>query len=205
MLLMKVSKYWKIVEFRKIPIKTKNCKTFYDTQTARRLEEIIQPSSPLPPQLSISPDKILLRLRNKNFLREINRNIQTFAFKVLQESSSWPSGNGAVQIFFLTPNRNIFAGKFVNRESFLTLLCVSVSSKLTWSWINSNWFHDIQAPKTSILCFCKNKILIVWLFTPYKPRKYCSPINASFHQSLFLWSGVTCIIVFLNLKVSQEY
>ena len=57
----------------------------------------------------------------QNFLREIYRNIQTFAFKVLQESSSWASGNGAVQMIFLTPNRNIFAGKFVNWESFLAV------------------------------------------------------------------------------------
>ena len=75
-------------------------------------------SLPNPP---ISPDKILLLLWNKNFLREIYRNIQTFAFKVLQESSSWASGNGAVQMFFLTPNRNMFAGKFVNWESFLAV------------------------------------------------------------------------------------
>ena len=35
----------------------KNCKTSYETQTASRLKEIIQP--PPPP---IPPDKILLRL-----------------------------------------------------------------------------------------------------------------------------------------------
>ena len=41
----------------------------------------------------------------------IYRNIQTFAFKVLQEGSSCASRNGAVQMFFLTPNRNMFAVK----------------------------------------------------------------------------------------------
>ena len=61
---MKISKYWKIVEFRKISIKMKNCKTFYETETANRLQEIIQP-----PQLPIPLDKILLRLWNKNLLR----------------------------------------------------------------------------------------------------------------------------------------
>ena len=71
----------------------KNCKTFYETQTASRLKEIIL-------QPPIPPDKTLLRFWNKNFFREIYRNIQTFAFKVLQESSSWVSGNGAVQSFF---------------------------------------------------------------------------------------------------------
>ena len=41
---------------------------------------------------------------------EIYRNIQTFAFKVLQDYSSLASRNDAVQMFFLTPNRNMFAG-----------------------------------------------------------------------------------------------
>ena len=36
----------------------------------------------------ILSDKILLRLCNKHFLKEIYRNIQSFAFKVLQESNS---------------------------------------------------------------------------------------------------------------------
>ena len=45
---MKVSKYLKIVEFRKISIKMKNFKTVYESQTASRLKEIIQ--SPPTPQ-----------------------------------------------------------------------------------------------------------------------------------------------------------
>ena len=36
------------------------------------------------------------------------------AFKVLQECSSWASGNSAVQVYFLTPNRNMFTEKFVS-------------------------------------------------------------------------------------------
>ena len=41
---------------------------------------------------------------------DIYRNIHTFSFKLLQECTSWASRNGAVQMFFVTPNRNIFAG-----------------------------------------------------------------------------------------------
>ena len=95
----------------------KNCKTFCKTQTGNRLKEIIQPPPSHP-----SLDKTLQRLWNKYFLTEIYRNIQTFAFKVLQECSSWASRNGAMQIFFLTPNRNIFAGNFVKSERFLVVL-----------------------------------------------------------------------------------
>ena len=112
----------------------KNCETFYEAQTASCLKEIIRP--PPNPQLSPPHDsppthpththththKILLRLWNKHFLTEIYRNIQTFVFKVLQECSSLASRNGAAQMFFLLPNRNIFAGKLVKLERFLIVL-----------------------------------------------------------------------------------
>ena len=80
----------------------KNCQIFYESQTVSHLQEITQPS-PNPP----TSDKTLLRLWKKNFLTEIYRDIQTFAFKVLQKSSSWVSRNGAVQIFSLTSSRNM--------------------------------------------------------------------------------------------------
>ena len=148
---MKVSKYWKIVEFRKISFKMKNCKTFYESQTTSHLKEIIQP-----PPTPISPDKILLRLWNKTFLREIYRNIQTFLFKVPHESSSWASGNGAVQMFFLTPNRNMFAGKFVNWESFLAVF---------WEHIIFN-FKRVEIRKMSEVfwakLYCKMSDLFRW-------------------------------------------
>ena len=47
--------------------------------------------------------------------------MQTFAFKVLQLSSSLASGNRAVQMLFLTLNRNMFVGKFINRGRFLAV------------------------------------------------------------------------------------
>ena len=99
----------------KISLRMKNCNTFYETQTASCLKKFIQPLPP--PPAPIPPDEIVLCLRSKNFLTEIYRNIQTFAFKVLHKCSSCVSGNGAVQMF-LTPNRNMFAGKFVNWEIF---------------------------------------------------------------------------------------
>ena len=44
---------------------------------------------------------------------EIYRNMQAFAFKVLQECISLVSRNGAMQMFSLTPNKNMFPEKFV--------------------------------------------------------------------------------------------
>ena len=114
---MEVSKCRKIVEFLKISIKKKSRKTFYEIQTAIHLQEIIQ-HSPNP-----SPsDKTLRHLWNKHFLTEIYRNIQTFAFKVPQECSSWVSINEAMQMSFMTPNRNMSAGKFLKSERFLAAL-----------------------------------------------------------------------------------
>ena len=51
-----------------ISIKMKNFKTFYESQTATCLKEIIQ----------LPPDRSFLRLWNKNFRTEIYRNIQIF-------------------------------------------------------------------------------------------------------------------------------
>ena len=62
----------------------KHCKIFCKAQTAIHLKEIIQP----PPSHS-PPDKILLRLRNKNSLKEIWINIQTFASKCFENAVRW--------------------------------------------------------------------------------------------------------------------
>ena len=71
MLQMELWECWKMVKLPKISVKMKNCKIFYEGQTASRVSEIIQPLSHPSPQ----PDKILLRLWNKNFIMEIYRNI----------------------------------------------------------------------------------------------------------------------------------
>ena len=98
-------------------IKMKNCKTLYEVQTTSRLKEIFQPLPTHP-----SPDKILLCLWNKNFITEIYKKIQTFTFKAFQECGSWASRNDVVQMLFLLPNRNMFAGKFVKSERVLAVL-----------------------------------------------------------------------------------
>ena len=83
--------------------------TFYETQTASSLKEIIKPS---PITRSLVSETEFLGLP-KFLATGIYRNTHIFAFQVLRECSSWASKNGAVQIFFLTPTRNMFAGKFL--------------------------------------------------------------------------------------------
>ena len=71
-----------MVEFPKISIKMKNCKTFDEGPTAIRVNEIIQPLH----HPSLRQDKILLHLWNKNFLTEIYRNTQTVALKCFKNA-----------------------------------------------------------------------------------------------------------------------
>ena len=41
---------------------------------------------------------------------------------MFQECGSWASRNDAVQMLFLTPKKNMFAGKFVTSERVLAVL-----------------------------------------------------------------------------------
>ena len=59
-------------------------------------------------------------------------NKQTFAFQVLWECSSWVSRNVTVQILFLTPTRNIAAGKFVKLIRSLAVLCEYIFGNVDW-------------------------------------------------------------------------
>ena len=167
----------------------KNCKTFYETQTASCLKEIIQP-----PPTPITPDKILLHLWNKSFLREIYRNIQTFAFKVLQESSSWASGNGAVQMIFLTPNRNIFAGKFVNWESFLAVF---------WEHVIFN-FKRVEIRKMSEVfwakLYCKMSDLFRWFLLALR----FSATNSGIKKTLTMSTGTCELKLFARNNIFKK-
>ena len=64
--------------------------------------------------------------------------MQIFAFKVLQESSSWASGNNALQMFFDTKQKHV-CWKFENWESFLAVF---------WEHIIFN-FKRIETRKVS--------------------------------------------------------
>ena len=70
-----------MLEFQKISIKVKNCKSFYEAQTTSCLKEIIQPPPPIPnPPPS---DKILLHLWEKKLGRytEIYKHLLSKCFK----------------------------------------------------------------------------------------------------------------------------
>ena len=67
-------KCWKILEFIKISIKMKNCKTFYEAQTASCFKEVTEPP-PIPNPVHLS-DKIFLRRYT-----EIYRHLLSKCFK----------------------------------------------------------------------------------------------------------------------------
>ena len=97
------------------------------------LKKYIQFSPPPPPLTPISQDKVLLNLWNKHFVRMIYRNTQIFAFKVLQECSSWGSRNGEYKCFFLTLSWNMFAGKLVKKwKSFLAVFWEHIIFNVKW-------------------------------------------------------------------------
>ena len=75
-------------------MKMKNSKTFYKAQTVSHLRKLF--SLPQQHPTPCNPAD----LWNKNFYTEIYRNIQTFAFRVLQECSCSASRSGPVQMLF---------------------------------------------------------------------------------------------------------
>ena len=117
---------------RKIQLKWKIKKQVQEGQTARKSKEIVPHPHP--------PEKILLRLGSKIFFIKYTKtyiSIKKSAFKKLQECGFWVSRNGAVQMFFLTPNRNMFAEKLVLKsESFLAVLREHIILNSKWSEVH---------------------------------------------------------------------
>ena len=108
---------------------------------------------------------------------------------MLQESSSWASGNGAVQMTFLTPNRNIFAGKFVIWESFLAVF---------WEHVISI-FKRVEIRKMSeafwAKLYCKMSDLFGWFLLAL----IFSAINSGIKKTLMMAAG-TCGLKFYTQK-----
>ena len=115
------------MNFQKFQLKWKIVKRFATPKQWAALRKLFRLPSTHPP-----PDKILLGLWNKKSLTGIYRNIQTFAFKVFQECSSWASRDGALQMFFLTPIRNMLAEKFLKSKRVLAVLREHIIFNVKW-------------------------------------------------------------------------
>ena len=125
---MEVSKSWKIAEFPKISIKI--VKHFTRPKQRAALSKLFSLS--LPSLFQLQTDKMLPRLWNKKSFTDIYRHIHALSFKVFPKCSSLASRNGAIQIFFLTPNRKSFAGKFIKWKKFLVVFRGHISINVEW-------------------------------------------------------------------------
>ena len=119
------AKKW--LNFQNFQLKWKIVKHFARPKQRAALRKLFSLLPTQPP-----PDEILLRLWNKNFITEIYRNIQVFTFKIVQECGFWASKNGAVQVLFLIPNRDMFAGKFVKSERVLEVFREHIIFNVKW-------------------------------------------------------------------------
>ena len=78
------------------------------------------------------PYKTFLRLWNKHFLTETYKHIQTFAFQVLGESSSWASRHGTVQMFSDINQKHVYWRKVSKVFSCIFFTMFSELNLRTW-------------------------------------------------------------------------
>ena len=90
-------------------------------------------------------DKTFLRLWKKHFYGYLQKYKRHFVFRMLRECSSWAFRNGVVQMFFLTPTRNILGGKFAKRVMFFGCLAGVCFYNVEW----------VEVPKMSEVLYCK--------------------------------------------------
>ena len=135
MLLMKVSKCWKIVEFPKISIKMKNFKTFYEDQTKSLFKEIIQPTTryKLPRSL-----KQILSYRDT-----VYRNIQIFVFKCFENAVLGHLRMVQCKCFFSDTKQEHVFWKICKVSGFY---CESIfftkSSQNEWGFLSKTALHN---------------------------------------------------------------
>ena len=129
------------------------------------------------------------------------RNIQTFAFKVLQECISWKSRNGVVQIFFLTAHKNMIAGKFVKSGFWLYFgsILFSMSNKLRFvKWVRFFQRNCIVKCVIFFARFCwfldfllgilkLKKSLMMSTGTSGQIQKHCMPKILSSKKEFQIW------------------
>ena len=126
---MEVSKCWKMVQFPKISIKMKNCRRFYEGQTA--LRKLLSLCTTIPPNQIQSYYVSGAKLHQ--FLTEIYGNIQAFASKVLQVLGYQEMMK--CKCFFWQnafSDRKMLVEKFAKWEKFLAVLREHIIFDVKW-------------------------------------------------------------------------
>ena len=111
----------KWLNFQKFRLKWKIVKHFTSSNSEPPLRELFSLSK---------PDKMLLRLWNT--IRDNQKYTDICFQRVPRICSSWAWRIDAVQIFFLTSNRKMLAGKFVKWERFLAVLREHIIFNIKW-------------------------------------------------------------------------
>ena len=119
---------------------------------------------------------------------EIYRNIQTPAFQIL--SSSWASRNGAVQMFFLTPTRNMFLAvlgeyifynvELVYAHKMSEVFQAKLYCKMCRGVANRGGIRGAMAPslrfpnqiRSCSFSFKHQRYCFLWLFRNYTDQKF---------------------------------
>ena len=157
-----------------------NCKAFYKAQTASCLKG----------NHSSFPS---LRLWSKTILTEINKNIRTFTFKVLQGCTSWASRNGAVQMFFSDNEQKhvYFAGKSVKSVSSLAVLREHIIFNA--KWIEVHKMREVFRAKLWIIFFASFCWLWQFLLKNLKLKKNSDDVHWIVWKNikqLYTWKNV---------------
>ena len=103
----------------------KNCETFYEVQTAKNVK-YDPPANPPPIRWNL-PTSLEQKFSHGDIQKDTN-----ICFQGTSRMQFWASRNGTVQVFFLTPNRNMFAGNFVKSERFLVVFRGHIIFNVRW-------------------------------------------------------------------------
>ena len=118
-------------------------------------------------------------LCNKNFLKEICRNIQTYAFNVLPKCSFGVHRNSAEQVFYLTLTRDMFSGKFVKWARFLAVLLEYIFYNIEWVEAFKMKFFERNC---TVLVLC---LRFIWIIISSDHRR----VWMNCEQILCIWSS----------------
>ena len=113
-------------------------------------------------------------LCNKNFLKEICRNMQTYAFNVLPKCSFRVHKNSAEQVLYLALTRDMFSGKFVKWARFLAVLLEHIFYNIGWVEIFKMKFFERNC---TVLVLC---LRFIWIIISSDHKRVWITANKSY-------------------------
>ena len=128
MLQVELWKCWNKFNFQRFQLKWKIVKNFPTPKQQATLRKLFSQPFPNP---TPSRQYLTTSLEEKFSYGNIQKYIG-ICFQSASRMRSWTSRNYALQMFFLKPNRNMLAGKFVKSERLLAVLQENIISNIKW-------------------------------------------------------------------------